>query len=588
MTAALARVDDAAAMIIQCQGRIARCEDAAALAESELRSLLTALGRSRAVANLLTALPGSTVTNERGHALTQLCGRYLRLMSRFHLAGDSLEAVTRALGHLIARERILASPLDNDEMLFADYLRGACIAEILSTSTSRVATSLECEVPARDAPRESNYVGHFHATFRRHRRSLALLGATARAHGANVVWKAILEDYTLLSTSHRQALDQVVSLRGGETGAAWRMTLSQIAHWEGWGGGGELFDRLIAAGHRVPWSTYRRHRSLAIGWHSGARGGHFSPIHVFFREAAQGIATHSARVTAILLRDPILSGGNRKLAIWGDAVGPEAAAELRIVEAVRALDRSAHTPVTVVATEVSGPSVVQLLQTIEKRTGTWHVRFRDLNLPFPGEPGTRISRFKPNRFDAYSCSVALHQIADREVGHDRIRSILAFATRLVRPGGILSLPDVGKGAVLQAYLIPLNLVDREGGVRDEFFSLRDSSGRLIHRFLDVASTIDGAYLADSRRGSELAPDTLVKVPLPLMSLRLGTPACLDRDGMPVYEVIPYIVVALPLRRARGLERNWAAAAERERANLVAQALDDWRPGSARRIDEEKM
>jgi transcriptional regulator with XRE-family HTH domain/SAM-dependent methyltransferase len=363
-------------------------------------------------------------------------------------------------------------------------------------------------------------------------------------------------------------------------------TAAQLAHWLGYGGDGLLFEPMETSTSALLRALHR-YRGHSFDWHAKRThrrsNHHFTGMQEHFKAASRSLALHASRCTAALLVDPVLAAGRASereinVRFWADAVGPKASAEERLETALGKLAPSAALSFRGVLTEVSPIFVSELFANEDVNRWTADLVWRDLNRPFPGErsapENAELSALlAPGTYDVYSCSVALHQVADRDVGRDRLEKIIAFASRLVRPGGVLSLPDVGPGAFLQVFMLPMNLVDREGGWG-------------ATSLLDTYPIWNVAVPSEGRSAPGGPGHDLYKVPVPLLELRRGTPAVLDarragEGGESMYEYVPYVVVELPRGRVEELHADWCdAVSVEERSRVAAAALDDWRPGAS--------
>lgn len=536
-----------------------------------------------------------------------------------------LDAMVEAVGELVAlSEGVPYDSLDPDEILFLEYLLGLGYFEVFSYfgavfvdldemarsayAASRGAIGGRCQGISEFKASQQSYVQGLDDAFVRHDASMAYLRTWYRGQNRGSLWENILSAWDTLAEGHGGALarqiERAVSLRGLPEGRAQIITLAQVMHWVGWGGSGSLFERVQVYCRSRLAQVFKAHQHQAFDWHglsNDVLNVNFSHRKNFFAAAFEKLADYSAGAVAVLLSHPALAvdarvtgDDMRLIRIWGDAVGPKRISERRIMENAMLctqymrLDRRVRFELT--ASDISAPSLEILSgeralldgsREVEQRELVW----RDLNIGFPGEPGCPPTERTPavSSYDCYSCAISLHQIADRRrVRHDRIRAIMAFATRIVRPGGVIAAPDVGRGIALQVFLLPTNLVDREGGWGGDVFSVRETvSGERIHRFGDVASTLDGSYLtemsADARRRVE-ETDDVVKIPLPLLGLHRGTPRALAAVQRSIYEMVPYLVVAIPWSVVARVDEVWCERVAAGTAkSLVDEALDHWRP-----------
>ncbi len=514
-----------------------------------------------------------------------------------------LEKIPRTFKALRSAEQVLAD-IDSDEHrfltvdhhLFCEYVIGLGYFELLAQLGEELLRSDSPELVPDIAGRpevSSGYGSGLDAVFDRHKRVLqsfnVLYGKSSKSNrDSSEVWVDIRMFLMGLDPEVRALADHAISMRFIPSEPS-VVSLAQILHWQGWGGrsevlaaakdalaerrdkgevkGSELLDVLI------------RHMDHYFDWFDQEKGGeeHFIKRRSLFGFAAVPLKSYAVRCTAALAVSHGLGfRDNQPVHIWGDAVGPLAIAEVSIARQIHDLLRHNDLPVEVHATltDVSAPAVATLfrreeLNPIRRRS----IHFRDLNRDFQGEPGAPVLEKQQavleNSVRIYSCSVALHQIADRTRGHKRLRRILSFATRVVEPGGVVSIPDVGTGAVSQVVLLPINAVDREGGWGLDVFT-NTSIRRAPLRFAEVQ------YLTSEGRA---------KVPVPLIALAAGSPQSIAKDGFAMYEFIPYIVVELEISMIESLQHDWdAATSVDELARLGEQAVAEWRPTSRGWID----
>lgn len=570
--------------------------------------------------------------------------RFLRVIAAFRASceagsgrelpvDDGMSEIVDALGHLnLASSDGDLSRLRPDELLFVEYLFGLGYLEVFSHFGALFIEWLE-EERARGAAHQGDcpectvttapgtgrsYVDGLRRAFVVHDLSMEYLRTWYRAKNRGKVWTQILDRWNEL---HRhpelvRGIHRVVSLRRVPEDCPQIITMAQVMHWEGWGGQGKLFREIRRHSRSALARLLAEFESHSFDWH----GLSTSELHVnfshrknFFASAIVLTADYSAGVAGVLLSHPVLTGNRcaseRHVRIWGDAVGPKRVSELRIMENVAlcgphmGVSSAVHFELTLC--DAAAPSlhilskhpVLTARKVREERSYLW----RDLNLPFPGEPSwgssqgafgnnNTIEAPPPSSFDCYSCAISLHQVADRHhrSRHARIREILAFATRVVRPGGVIAIPDVGHGVALQVFVLPSNLVDREGGWGGDLFSLKEArAGERIHRFQDVASTLDGRFVCHmSPAEQEAAADERVKIPLPLLQLHRGSPTPLAAAGLAIYETIPYLVVDVVLKDVWQLDEDWCAAVETgDGARLVNRVLGAWKPEVLRVVRE---
>ncbi len=597
--------------MLACERLLARAPidgtSARELAEVQLRTIVSSLALLEGLESVLAEPPARDrrARSRRPRALSTLAHRFVETMAGFRRESRGLDVVgpaTRALHDLLRLYRAACREGASDEQVLAGtFLVGHGFFEVLALlgADCRDAVLGEGRVSrSRVSPRRARserYVEELEQSFRLHARVVRRLAGAVREARADTIWERVHEYWLALPPECREAVSEVVSLRRRPARRPHLVTVAQVAHWEGWGGDGRLFEALAAGRHSRFFDLLARYRSLALDWHrSSAPGrgrGHFSSKQVFFADAAQQLARYTAECTALLLVHPKLraAADNRAspLRIWADGVGPRCLAEARIIEEVARETAAAGRPplpLELTATETSGPCLEALVKEERAALENGRLWWRDLNRPFPGEPGRSAGERAPaGAYDCYSCAVALHQVADGKLGQERIRSIFAFATRIVRAGGVLSMPDVGRGAALQVFFIPLNLVDREGGWGGDIFSIPRPGGAPRHTFRDVACDLEGRFLARGARSMDAA--ARVKLPLPLVSLSYGTPETLFRRDMAIYEFVPYLVIDLALGDLRALEDRWRRSSRRDKAHLAAAALERWRPGSSKAIGE---
>lgn len=526
-----------------------------------------------------------------------------------HLRRDMIQeprpeaALSGALEGLCDLAEDAAQLEEPDEGLFGDFTIGLAIFHALAAVSVLVAAPLLRVGKGALAERlrhallgqgvAISFPQALGASFDAH---TAFLGAAEPFYRKDVpgLWAEIVRVCQQFDGTLKEAVQRCVSLRATPRHPG-LMALEQSLHWYGWGGHGEIFKLLSPYTSRNPLlgEIYNR---LSYGWNSYGRSGRegagapppFGWRISAFQQPTASITDYAADCTAALARHPALYGPGRQgysFRIWGDAVGPLRATEKNILHALEDLEptsSSADFRAMAVYTEASFECLRSLARQHYAVNGDRYMLLRDLNLPFPGEPGQPCdSHGEPwwpdaNAFDVYVCSMALHQVVDNERGHDRLKAVLAFATRIVRPGGVLCLPDVSDGAWLQTCLLPINLVAREGHWSvDRAFG---PGGWLS--FLDVACRLDGTFLSCAELAQSRG-DEMVKIPLPLLDLRRATPDSADELGLPVYDFTPCVVMPMRLESARELEHRWRRSADRtERASLGREHLQVWRPATS--------
>ena len=298
------------------------------------------------------------------------------------------------------------------------------------------------------------------------------------------------------------------------------MAVAQAVHWQGWGGSGRLFERL---GQTPFTAALREGSAISFDWYrsvEGAQEQRFSDRQRFFKRAATSLSQYAAACTAAIA----WRLSKQKPTDWrvvGSAVGPRFKAEDSIAEYLRELERRAgRRPTFSFWLSEANPRCLADLLKVKPRPDfrIREIRYRDLNTS-----GQAAGSSKIDLADVYSCSVALHQIADGTLGTGRLRRVLQEAIKLVRPGGVISLPMVGPGVALQAYLIPVNAVDREGGVGGRLFA-------------------EGPLKSPARLKVEYGERW--KVMVPLDGLEFSTPRTLAREGLSMYTYTPYVVIDL--------------------------------------------
>lgn len=600
------------------QGKIADPAMAARLAEQQRAALLgvLALAGSKPLRDLWDADLGALAedgTFRQIHTLREYVIGALSCIYRFRSTMATAEhrevVITNGLQHLNAMSgRIRYDIWTADEALFSEYLLGLLYFEILVHVGANMRIEATVTLDAAHLGPVTNtrsYADGLDAIFLLHEHFIERVHGVYCRNRLDLVWVEIWSAWQhseRASPGFQEAVRHAVSMRQIPENQPQMVTLAQILHWDGWGGQGEILEMLADQVDVALLRVLHTHRSHAFNWHAlhdhrNLAMDHFDGRRRHFQEAASPIAEYAAGCMASLLchkalkRDPMSSPREELLTfrLWADAVGPTRVAEKRLFSKLARLSPSPCPEIRVVLTDISGPAVDTLLkQAKAPGEGVRRVIWRDLNLPFPGEPGSddatvdpELARLiEPDRFDGYCCSIALHQIADRALGLGRLRAILAFATRIVRPGGVISLPDVGVGASLEAYLLPINMVDREGGWScDTFFAPRS------HRFMDVAYPLR-EHPADADGRAEASPDRRYKIPVPIFGLRFATPQNLDDRGSPIYEYTPCVVVDLSSDRLHRFDADWGEAPTRgARAELALRLLAERWPETRSIVDD---
>jgi hypothetical protein len=328
-------------------------------------------------------------------------------------------------------------------------------------------------------------------------------------------WTRLLDYWSLCPSGLQESLKYIVSLRGGETMRS-RLADLQLLHWMGWGGDGRFLAAMGSSG-REPWTTLAKHINLSFGWSDdceriGTRiRRHFLDPHV------ESVREYVAGVSALLASGTKKSEDGYR--IWGDAVGWECRMELLIADRLQGLSESRKPSIEITATEIAEECVGRLRTT--RHVCAAYVR----DLLDEDRDGELLEYAE--EVDVYSCAFAFHQVADDKSNQAEIRRLMRWATSITRVGGVISTPDAGRGRLLQVFILPMNLVDREGGWPGSFYLLRDAEGRRLHTLSDLSVAL-GA-IGES-----------VKLPLPLFELTLEEPF-----GVGMYQFTPHVVVTSP-------------------------------------------
>lgn len=520
--------------------------------------------------------PYSLSLTERGALVRALTTALSRLNGLWRRSQSTLNILRRAENRNL------------DEELLAEYVLGLGYFEVLAHLPRIIDAAWMNGIERKlvdGACSRASYVAGLDGAFRLHDAFLSAIAQPTVDVGERP-WEifasalSAVDPFGTLSAELRGAASLRVCPSAIEDSVPPTATAAQLLHWVGWGGDGSLFDGLehSPSGLLRCLSEHRRH---AFDWHGrreheSSASKHFTHRMSQFANASLRIANYAAACAAVLALDPVLRGdASGTVRLWADGVGPSAIAERRIESYLGA-------SIGAVITEISPVFVHELSKNPTVARWGGGVIWRDLNRPFPGErdepvPDDWRERLRHGSYDIYSCSLALHQIADGRAGRRRLEQVLAFATRLVRPGGVLSLPDVGPGVHLQAFLLAINLVDREGG-------WHPAGVWGPEMWQKIACRPDGAFGLPGNAADK------VHIPLPLLGLRRGTPTVLDttRDldhgphggEGPIYEYVPCVVVDLSRGDLDDLCDAWGhARGTNERAAAVRRTLAAWREGA---------
>ena len=312
------------------------------------------------------------------------------------------------------------------------------------------------------------------------------------------------------------------------------MSMAQVLHWNGVGGNGELLKD-------VPSLEFMVRQS--ISYFGDASGSNFSGRMDIFAKTVLILREAAMKDTAAYLETQFPDEDEFRVFDMGS--GPRAGA-------VSALPRflGDDKSVKITATDVSGSNLKSLCRLKEGgNTDVDGVMYQDMALEM-SSAGVR------NKFHVFSAGNVLHQAVDGEHGDDTLQKVMAFATDVVMPKGVILLQTVGESAYLQFPLIPGNLVDREGF--------------MPQNVLDRVSFTDLAQIS-KKTG-------FVKIPYPLSALRKVSPEGLE-SGAGIYEsnmfmvleVLPQHVVALDRLRVAG---DWKGANEIAMMYLNVQNIQD--------------
>lgn len=481
---------------------------------------------------------------------------------------DGVLHVENALQQLLEtaeqiNKKIKAKEISLTQALFAEYILGLSCFECLILFGVHLAQKV-LSPPRLTRPTLASWDEGLKGSFKAHSSSLKVLNSHYQSQSPHQIWSDISDAFCNLDAALKDLVQKVVSLRGATTDSRSRVTLAQIYHWSGWGGVNNIL-RFLENQPQHPLYTLWCEKEHHFDWHNQisiqekSHSQIFCQRQTYFSQQATPLTRWARACTAALLREKRLASTEEKetLRIWGDAVGPKAIAEHSIIQHYLSLQgdqlQTPRKSISFTLTDIAAFSI-HFLTTypLKNEYGPQGILsnemlfWRDLNQPLKND-----STPEPNSFDCYSCSVSLHQIADREQGHDRIVDILSFATKIVRPFGVISLPDVGAGVAVQVYLLPINLVDREGGWEGDVFSLQ-STGKRIASFQEVACKENG-----DPRSKRPKQNDMLKCPLPIFQLWRGTPLQIFREKQfPVYNFIPYIVKTLSWNQIKQLDELW--------------------------------
>ena len=319
-------------------------------------------------------------------------------------------------------------------------------------------------------------------------------------------------------------------------GRAEMMTLAQVLHWNGFGGNGEFFNEL-AASHKDDKEFGDAYRLLAdlsphaIGYfNNDAKTPNFNARMSIFAAAIGEMKGHANEVNSAALLKQF--GDEKDIKIYDMGSGR---AQNAVATVVQNLKKARKNP-SLDVSEIDGQSLVDAIssrddtptdETKPKNPNNIdQIYYLDLNGKLEVRPDQR------DKYHLTSYGVVLHQLP--EAKHD---DALRYAVEMTKSGGIISNPDVGEGREKQAMLIPGNLVDREGFLRNNNAKVMDFAKLAV----DTAPSATG--------------EAMVKIPVPLLGLEKETAKELGRNNG-IYSFQSYQVIAFPKAKLAELTAEW--------------------------------
>lgn len=228
------------------------------------------------------------------------------------------------------------------------------------------------------------------------------------------------------------------------------LTIAQVLHWNGLGGNADIFNNLKA------FHDITKH---AIDYHGSNDTIHFSNRLNIFKNALNNVMLYVQQVVTNAV--PFLFKETNLIRIYDVCSGPK-------YKACEDLIRNFPTKYKFQLTlsDINGESLANAFKIKHQKDHPSnmcieHIYYEDMNLPLP--------EFSIQPYHIIMAGIGLHQASP-----SRISDILKNLSMRLVDGGLILNPDVGSDASLQLFLIPANIVDREGSVPAyDSFNLKD-------------------------------------------------------------------------------------------------------------------
>ncbi len=393
------------------------------------------------------------------NAMTLVVAAFARLRSLINNAGDYPSFAKKDLMTFLDQleKRVYpyfhkSSGISNKQKLFLEFLTGLVYVEAAGTSAFEVAAHI---LPDDDEKKD---------LFTRVRDvfqsapSGVLAGLSAKVDVFNKT--SVLLNKKLDSSSYFKKVHEWFQVEPEALAVAQRLVSlryaddnvdtigpAQMLHWRGLGGDAGVLKSI---------PQLEKISELAIKFHDGFG----NKMKIFIEMLNNVDETHCSETAKHLLRMFQREG---KYYIHDFATGPVATAAIKIAEEIHLYD-----PRSEVEATVSDISVSELYQRrdslVESTQGLDNLIIRNLDLLNLDQ--NHIEEKERGKYHAVSVKLGLHQIVGSKYGQGRFGRAVRYFNALLREGGIVSIAKAAGGVEMQYPLIPGNIADREGKVKE--------------------------------------------------------------------------------------------------------------------------
>ena len=227
------------------------------------------------------------------------------------------------------------------------------------------------------------------------------------------------------------------------------LSYAQNNHWNTFGGDGNLLKGTV----------FEKYSDQKLSYHGdeNAKTAHFGPKMVLFGGVLGQTTAQGEAALKKYFQDTAPEKKNLKIADFGS--GPEGKAVVNIVTTWREQGKTVHLRVSDIG------NLKAIFDAKADQKNVHHalfkeaiIHFEDLNLSL------EHLQKEAGQYDVVSARLAIHQTDPA-----RQKEVLKNLNVLLKPGGVLYVPDVNEKAYFQGAIIPFNNVDREGYLADEVF-----------------------------------------------------------------------------------------------------------------------